>query len=174
MKKFLTTIVFFAFTLGMHAQKFDFEYKQIQVADPNNLTIQEMKCFIDSANIALAQILRVIRNPHTPHEDRLKAFDVYEKLEYDRDDMVLRLEAVQKGTTCILPTDTFGITMTVEQMQAFIEKADKEIKKLEKRGVSPEISTKEREKVYNEYKQLRRFRYVIQKRLDKLNRKRPQ
>lgn len=89
--------------------------------------------------------------------------------------MVLRLEAVQKGTTCILPTDTFGITMTVEQMQAFIEKADKEIKKLEKRvDCSPEISTKEREKVYNEYKQLKRFRYVIQKRLDKLNRKRPQ
>lgn len=66
MKKFFTTIIFFAFTLGMHAQKFDFEYKQIQVTDPNNLTIQEMKCFIDSANIALAQIRRVIRNPLTP------------------------------------------------------------------------------------------------------------
>ncbi|MBR3407687.1 MAG: hypothetical protein IKG86_02465 [Paludibacteraceae bacterium] len=87
MKKFFTTIIFFAFALGMHAQKFDFEYKQMQV---------------------------------------------------------------------------------------FIEKADKEIKKLGKRVDSPEISTKEREKVYNEYKQLKRFRYVIQKRLDKLNRKRPQ
>ena len=96
----------------------------------------------------------------------MKAYAAYEKLEYERDDMVLRLEAARNGTTCILPTNTFGQNMNIEQMQAFLEKADREIYKWAVKADSPILSLEEREKADNEYKRLKRFRDTIRKRLD--------
>lgn len=132
----------------------------------SDLTILEMEDFINHANEALSKLRRILRDPWTHKDDRLRACDEYEILEYERDDMLFRLEAARKGITCILPTDTFGINMDVTQMKAFIKKADMEINKLLKVVDSPEISYENRQNVYNEIKQLKRFRNTIQMRLD--------
>ena len=137
----------------------------------SDLTIVEMEDFINHANEALAKLRQIKRSPRTHRDDRLRAYDEYDELEYERDDMLFRLDAARKGITCILPTDTFGINMDVTQMKAFIKKADLEINELLKVVDSPEISSENRQIVYDEIKQLTRFRNTIQMRLDSIGHK---
>lgn len=134
-----------------------------------NLTIAQMETFINEANVALAQLLQKIRNPHTPHQERLDAFDAYEKLEFQRDDMVKMLEAKRSGKTFVLNYAEGLENLTIEELRQYISDADKKIYRLERKGVSPQLSSEAREKIHEEYKDLKRRRNEAQKRLDALS-----
>lgn len=131
--------------------------------------IQEMEYFIENVKFPLVMLYQVKRNPLTTHDDRLRAYDMIEILENEREDMALRLMATKNGTACIIPADTLGLTMNAKQMQEYIAKAEKELKRLLKVVDSPYISFEERTKLHDECRRWRRYREIIQMRLDSIN-----
>ena len=114
-------------------------------------------------------LYQVKRNPLTTHDDRLRAYDMIEILENEREDMALRLMATKNGTACIIPADTLGLTMNAKQMQEYIAKAEKELNRLLKVVDSPNISFEEHTKLHDECRRWRRYRKIIQMRLDSIN-----
>ncbi|MBR3510655.1 MAG: hypothetical protein IKN73_01180 [Alphaproteobacteria bacterium] len=137
----------------------------------DNLTVQQMETFIAEANVIIANLRQKIRNPLTTKEERLKAYKECENLENSREDMQKRLEAMRNGsTTYVIPTDTLGQNMTIEQMQKYINTANKELQKLLKVVDSPKISMEEHYRLHHECRRLRRNIDAVQKRLDEARR----
>jgi TolA-binding protein len=136
--------------------------KAVKIMD--SMTIQQMEDFINEANLKLAKLRQKIRDPYTHKNERLAACDAYDKLEEERDDMVIMLDAKRTGKTLVL----YDIpeNLTIVEMQQYIKIANKEINKLLKQVDSPDLSPEARQTVYNEYKKWKRNRDEMQKRLE--------
>jgi hypothetical protein len=101
--------------------------------DSNEMSIQDMEFLIEEAGKYLKIMHWSLTDPQMPASERIAVSDMYVKIEDERDVMLLRLECAKNGEPCIVPTDTFGQNMPIEEMQIYVKKNEVRLYDMQKK-----------------------------------------